>query len=127
MGRQQLSGRGRPLAQVEVEELILECIDALEDGHDAYEAAMVRAANLRADYEEAHARARIAYIDTCDHKPTEWEAKMVAAGRPEVLSASRVSAMAEATATIIKDGQFVLRAKLEGLRTLAANQRTLVS
>jgi hypothetical protein len=122
--------RGRPLSQVEVEEKILEHLDLLEEGHEAYVEAATDYAEKEWQYTSARHAAKARWLagnQGRSPRPTDWEARIVVDGYPEIQELDHVARLAEVVEKSARDAQFKRRAQLDGLRTIAANQRQLVS
>lgn len=110
----------RIMAQAEIEELIVRLTDEMEEETDRYSVLADEAANAEADYKLGFARAVVGLADS--------QARMTAPerqARAEVAAGAelRLWKIAEARRQATKEALLTLRARLDALRSLAANIR----
>lgn len=110
----------RVLAQVEIENEIVACLDALERETDRYDRLATDAASAEADYKLAYAKAVIVLSDSASRMTAaEKQARAeVHAGDP-----LRAWKVLEARRGATKEALLSLRARLDALRSLSANVR----
>lgn len=111
----------RVLAQVEVEQQILDICDALDAETHRYSEVADLAADAEADYKLAYARAVVTAAAHGSIKMTAPERQ----ARAELAAAEqlRVWKIAEARRAATKEALLSLRARLDALRTLNASIR----
>lgn len=122
MADKRVWSQGRPLTAVEVEDLLMEMLDALEDAAIELKDAGAKAA--KAEYEYRKNFARQFSIGSPPGTPlakTEEQRRQYAVGQCAELLEARLDAAAErdAAAELCR----VRRAQVEILRTVAANAR----
>lgn len=112
--------RTRPLSQVEIEDGITTVADALEAETEQFAALAELAATLEADYKLSYARAFVA-LASAQSKMTAPEKQ----ARAELHAAEQLREwkVAEARRLASKEALLSMRARLDALRTVAANIR----
>lgn len=112
---------GRLLTQGEIEQQIMAISDALEEATDDYASASYEAALAEADYRREYARAMVHAADADGPRVpvSEREARALLA----VTDQHRAYKVLDARAESGKQALYSLRARLDALRTLAANVR----
>lgn len=116
--------RMKVLTQVEVEERICNVLEALEERTHDFDDLAKQAAEAEADYRRIAALTMLAVIDrhqkmTAQERTARAEATTVDAHRRYLLTRAARDSCRESLVS--------LREQLNALRTLAANQRALVS
>jgi hypothetical protein len=107
------------LTQGDVERRIMETIQAMEDATDALEVVSQEAAEAEADYKGGFARSILAIAAGARVTAQEREARATVSN----LDALRTYRIKEASRNSTKEHLNTLRAKLDGLRTIASNIR----
>lgn len=115
----------RVLTQVEIEDQIQALAKEYEEAVDHYEAIGRESANAEADWKFAFHRNILTVTDERPRSNAEWrEAKASIQAGENLYRASKVT---EASKNAAKEHLTSLRTRLDALRTLAANQRALVT
>lgn len=112
------------LNQVEVEERICKSLDALDERTHDFDRLAIAAAEAEADYRRLQALTVLAVIERHQKMSVmEREARVTAT----TFDAHRRHLLTKASRDSCRESLTSLREQLNALRTLAANQRALVS
>lgn len=108
--------RNRPLTTAEIDELIMELLDACEEAAEELASAAIMARRSEADYRIAYARE----FTLCGHKTGDMKTQHALNANRDLFKVRKdYEAMEVAAAELCR----TRRAELEGLRTLAASAR----
>lgn len=113
------------LTQAAVDQMILDCLDAIEAGTMHFEDVADKAATAEADFKGAYARAVLSLAANANGRTNAQyrDAQATAA----TINEYRVYKIQDARKTSAKEHLLSLRARLDALRSLGANLRVVTT